>query len=255
LELQGGIIDMDENVININSVGQSFGEVIALDNINMNIKKGEIIGFLGPSGSGKTTLVKAIIGMFKPTSGKITVFGTEVPSLTIVDRIGYMAQADALYDDLNAYENLLFFGALYGLRGIEAKKRADEVLALVLLTEHAKRPVRTFSGGMKRRLSLAIALFHHPELLILDEPTVGIDPVLRRQFWKEFNRLRQSGTTIVVTTHVMDEAEHCDRLSLIRSGLLIALGTPDELKESSGEKTIEGAFLYYGEEKKEEKSI
>jgi ABC-2 type transport system ATP-binding protein len=244
-----------DNIINIKSVGQRFGEVVALDNINMDIKKGEIIGFLGPSGSGKTTLVKAIIGMFKPTSGKITVFGTDVPSLAIVDRIGYMAQADALYDDLNAYENLLFFGSLYGLRGIEAKKRADEVLALVLLSEHAKRQVRNYSGGMKRRLSLAIALFHRPELLILDEPTVGIDPVLRRQFWNEFSRLQKNGTTIVVTTHVMDEAEHCDRLSLIRSGLLIALGTPEELKQSSGEKTIEGAFLYYSQDEKEEKSI
>jgi ABC-2 type transport system ATP-binding protein len=247
---------MDKKVvIKIDAVKQQFGKFVALDNISMDIKKGEIIGFLGPSGSGKTTLVKAIIGMFKPTSGKITVLGTEVPSLSVVDRIGYMAQADALYDDLNAFDNLLFFGSLYGLRGNEAKKRADEVLELVLLSEHSNRPVRTFSGGMKRRLSLAIALFHRPELLILDEPTVGIDPVLRRQFWNEFNRLRSLGTTIVVTTHVMDEAEHCDRLSLIRSGLLIALGTPDELKQASGEKTIEGAFLYYGQEEKGEKIV
>jgi ABC-2 type transport system ATP-binding protein len=247
---------MDKNIIiSIKDVRQQFGKFVALDNINMDIKKGEILGFLGPSGSGKTTLVKAIIGMFKPTSGKITVLGTEVPSLSIVGRIGYMAQADALYDDLNAYDNLLFFGSLYGIRGIEAKKRADEVLELVLLTEHAKRPVRTFSGGMKRRLSLAIALFHRPELLILDEPTVGIDPVLRRQFWNEFNRLKNEGTTIVLTTHVMDEAEHCSRLSLIRSGSLIALGTPEELKQSSGEKTIEGAFLFYGQETKGEKIL
>lgn len=247
---------MDKNiVIKISGVRQQFGKFVALNNINIDVKKGEIIAFLGPSGSGKTTLVKATIGMFKPTSGVITVLGKDVPTLSVVDRIGYMAQSDALYDELNAYDNLYFFGSLYGLRGAAAKKRADEVLSLVLLTEHAKRPVKTFSGGMRRRLSLAIALFHRPELLILDEPTVGIDPVLRRQFWNEFHRISKEGTTIVLTTHVMDEAEHCDRLALIRSGSLIALGTPDELKQNSGEKTIEGAFLFYGQEEKEEKII
>lgn len=242
------------SVIEIRGVKQQFGNLVVLDNIQMDVKGGEIIGLLGPSGSGKTTLVKAIIGMFKTTAGKISVLGTEVPNLKVVDYLGYMAQSDALYEDLNAYDNLLFFGELYGIKGKDAKKRADEVLSLVLLTAHAKRPVRTFSGGMKRRLSLAIALFHRPEILILDEPTVGIDPVLRKQFWNEFKRLKHEGTTIIVTTHVMDEAEHCDRLALIRSGFLIALGTPEELKQNSGEKTIEGAFLYYGEEK-EDKSL
>jgi ABC-2 type transport system ATP-binding protein len=237
-----------EVVVNISGVKQQYDKLVVLDNINMDVKKGEIIGLLGPSGSGKTTLVKATIGMFEPTSGRINVFGTNVPSLSVVDRIGYMAQSDALYEDLNAYDNLLFFGSLYGLRGIEAKRRAEEVLSLVLLTEHAKRPVRTFSGGMKRRLSLAIALFHRPELLILDEPTVGIDPVLRRQFWNEFTRLRDAGTTLLITTHVMDEAENCDRLVLLRNGKLIAIGTPEELKQNSSGKTIEDAFLYYSDD-------
>lgn len=238
-----------ETIIEIDQVKQQFGQFVALDQVSMSIHKGEIIGMLGPSGSGKTTLVKATIGMFQTTEGEVKVLGTKVPSLSIVHRIGYMAQSDALYEDINAYDNLLFFGALYGLKGKEAKKRADEVLNLVQLREHAKRPVRNFSGGMKRRLSLAIALFHQPEILILDEPTVGIDPVLRRQFWNEFKRLRDCGTTIIVTTHVMDEADHCDRLALIRGGHLIALGTPEEIKQQSGEKTIEGAFLKYsGEE-------
>jgi len=241
-----------EAIVNVSGLKQQFGKLVVLDNIDIDVRKGEILGLLGPSGSGKTTLVKAIIGMLKPTSGKISVLGKEMPTLSIVDRIGYMAQSDALYDDLNAYANLYFFGELYGMKGSEAKKRAEEVLSLVMLSEHAKRPVRTFSGGMKRRLSLAIALFHNPELLILDEPTVGIDPVLRKQFWDEFKRLKAKGVTIIVTTHVMDEAEHCDRLALIRGGDIIALDTPDMLKKASGKDTIEGAFLYYGEERKGE---
>jgi len=153
---------------------------------------------------------------------------------------------------LNAYDNLYFFGELYGMKGNMAKQRADEVLSLVLLKDHAKRPVRTFSGGMKRRLSLAIALFHDPELLILDEPTVGIDPVLRKQFWDEFRRLKDKGATIIITTHVMDEAEHCDRLALIRGGRIIALDTPQGLKSSSGKDSIEGAFLYFGQDRRED---
>jgi len=158
-----------------------------------------------------------------------------------------MAQSDALYEDLNATDNILFFASLYGIRGKGAISRCKELLELVLLSEEGKKLVRDFSGGMKRRLSLAIALVHKPEILILDEPTVGIDPVLRIQFWKEFERLRQNGVTIIITTHVMDEAEHCDRLALIREGGIIALDTPEGLKIKSGEKDIESAFLYFSE--------
>lgn len=239
-----------EAIVEVKSLKQQFGKLVVLDNVDMDVKRGEILGLLGPSGSGKTTMVKAIIGMLNPTSGKITVLDKEMPTLSVVSRIGYMAQSDALYEDLSAYDNLYFFGELYGVKGGEARKRAEEVLTLVMLTPHAKRPVRTFSGGMKRRLSLAIALFHNPELLILDEPTVGIDPVLRKQFWDEFYRLKAKGVTIILTTHVMDEAEHCDRLALIRGGRIMALGTSEELKKSSGRDTIEGAFLFFGDERK-----
>jgi len=238
-----------EYIIRVADLRQQFGKHVVLENINIDVKKGEILGLLGPSGSGKTTLVKAIIGMLNPSHGKIIVLSNEMPTLSVVDRIGYMAQADALYEDLNAYDNLYFFGELYGMKGSEARKRAKEVLELVRLIDDAKRPVRTFSGGMKRRLSLAIALFHSPELLILDEPTVGIDPVLRKQFWNEFERLKANGVTILITTHVMDEAEHCDRLALIRNGSIIALDSPDRLKTASGKETIEGAFLFYGDER------
>ncbi len=235
----------DDNVIQVENFRQQFGKVVVLKNVNLEVRRGEILGLLGPSGSGKTTLVKALIGMSKPTEGKVSVFDVLMPSLSVVARIGYMAQSDALYEDLNATENILFFAALYGMKGKEARKRAKELLSLVLLSEEGKKLVRDFSGGMKRRLSLAIALVHNPEILILDEPTVGIDPVLRIQFWKEFERLRQNGVTIIITTHVMDEAEHCDRLALIRDGGIIALDTPEGLKKKSGEKDIESAFLYF----------
>jgi len=239
----------NEIVIKIENYKQQFGRIIVLENINLEVRRGEIIGLLGPSGSGKTTLIKAIVGMSQPTEGSVSVLQTKMPSLSVVSRIGYMAQSDALYEDLNVYDNILFFASLYGMKGKEAKKRADEVLDLVLLKAEGKKLVKNFSGGMKRRLSLAIALVHNPEILILDEPTVGIDPVLRVEFWKEFERIRKTGVTLIITTHVMDEAEHCDRLALIRSGGIIAIGTPKELKDKSGESTVEGAFLYYGREK------
>jgi len=238
----------DEDVIKIEHFSKRFGKFVVLDNINLSVKKGEILGLLGPSGSGKTTLIKAIVGMCEPTEGFISVLGTKMPSLSVVSKIGYMAQSDALYEDLNALDNILFFASLYGMKGNRAKKRANEILELVLLNNEGKKLIKNFSGGMKRRLSLAIALVHKPEILILDEPTVGIDPVLRIEFWKEFERLRQAGVTIIITTHVMDEAEHCDRLALIRNGGLIAIGSPAELKTNSCESTVEGAFLYYGNE-------
>ena len=244
----------NEVVIKVENFKQEFGKFVVLENINLEVKKGEILGLLGPSGSGKTTLIKAIVGMSEPTKGYVSVLQTKMPSLCVVSKIGYMAQSDALYEDLTAVDNILFFASLYGMKGKPAKKRADEVLELVLLREEGKKLIKNFSGGMKRRLSLAIALVHKPEILILDEPTVGIDPVLRIEFWKEFERLRKEGVTIIITTHVMDEAEHCDRLALIRNGGIIAIGTPQELKKNSGESTVEGAFLYYGK-KEEVKSL
>ncbi len=237
------------NAVTVNNVKIKYDKTVILNNINLNIEKGQIIGLLGPSGSGKTTLVKAIIGMKEVCQGEISIFDTKIPSLKITTMMGYMAQSDALYEDLNAIDNVLFFAALYGMNKKAAIDRAKEVLSLVNLLEDSKKLVKNFSGGMKRRLSLAIALVHNPKLLILDEPTVGIDPVLRKIFWDEFTKLKNNGTTIIVTTHVMDEAYRCDKLSLIRNGDLIANGTPNELIKNSNSANIEEAFLYYSSTK------
>ncbi len=225
---------------------RNFNKIEVLRGITLTVNRGEIFGLLGPSGSGKTTLVKLIAGIDEATSGQVELLGTRMPQLRMMQRIGYMAQSDALYTDLTALENLAFFGALFGLQGKRLKQRIEETMTLVGLTDALKRPVGAYSGGMKRRLSLAIALLHEPEVLLLDEPTVGIDPVLRKSIWEQFVKLSRSGMTILVTTHVMDEAEKCDRLGMIRDGSLIAAGTPTDLLRETGSRTMEEAFLYYG---------
>lgn len=242
---------MNENVIKISELEVKYGKNIIIDNISVNIKEGEIVGFLGPSGCGKTTLVKSIIGMNSPSKGYVDVLNERMPSLKVVSQFGYMAQSDALYEDLSALDNLLFFCALYGVKKDVARERADELFKLVNLEDHAKKAVKDFSGGMKRRLSLAIALVHKPKILILDEPTVGIDPVLRQKFWKEFNRVKEAGGTIIITTHVMDEAYRCDRLLMLREGKIIASGSPTNIINKSGGKTIEDAFLYFSRDEEE----
>lgn len=237
---------LHEPIVSVKRVSKAFGKQQVLEDISLDIYKGEIFGLLGPSGAGKTTLVKQLVGLDVPDSGENLLFHEKMPSLTLMEKIGYMAQSDALYGELTARENLEFFGALFGLKGAHLKKRISDVMEIVELTEHLNKAVTNFSGGMKRRLSLAIALLHEPELLILDEPTVGIDPVLRKSIWAAFYELNQKGTSIIVTTHVMGEAEKCDRLAMIRHGRLIAVGTPDELKNSTNSSSIEEAFLVYG---------
>ncbi|CAM3371877.1 ABC transporter ATP-binding protein [Marinicrinis lubricantis] len=235
-----------EVCIQTEKVVRKFGDREVLHGISLQVQRSEIFGLLGPSGSGKTTLVKMIAGIDEATSGTIEVLGTSMPKLEMMNRIGYMAQSDALYTELTAKENMEFFGSLFGLRAKKLNQRMLEVMELVGLTEHLKRQVGSYSGGMKRRLSLAIALLHEPEVLILDEPTVGIDPVLRKSIWDELEKQSRQGTTILVTTHVMDEADKCHRLGMVRDGSLIAVGTLEHLKEESGSASIEEAFLYYG---------
>lgn len=234
-------------IVALKDVTHSFGKETIIRNVQLDISKAEIFGLLGPSGSGKTTLVKIIIGILKPSHGRAVVKDVTMPSLKQMSEIGYMAQSDALYQELTAFENLDFFAAIYGLSNKKRKQSIERVVDIVGLQEHLHKPVEAFSGGMKRRMSLAVALLHEPDVLILDEPTVGIDPVLRKSIWKEFHRLKEEqGTTIIVTTHVMDEAEKCNRLGLLREGCLIAQGSPEIIKRDSGTSTIEEAFLYYG---------
>ncbi|PFV70457.1 ABC transporter ATP-binding protein [Bacillus sp. AFS059628] len=214
-----------------------------LHNLSLQVEKAEIFGLVGPSGSGKTTLIKLIAGINEPTKGEVFVYNTNMPNLNEMKRIGYMAQVDALYEELSAFENADFMATMYGLKGKRKKERIEEVFDLVQLSQHMKKQVQHFSGGMKKRLSLAIALLHEPEILILDEPTVGIDPLLRKTIWEKFYDLKKEGTTIIVTTHIMDEAEYCERLGLIREGKLVATGTPEELKKRVSSGRIEDVFL------------
>lgn len=232
--------------ISVSDVSKSFGKETVLKKINVGVYQGEIFGLLGPSGAGKTTLVKLLAGIVEATCGTIKVLDVVMPNLKIVNKVGYMAQSDALYNELTAIENLDFFAAIYGLKGAAKKARIIEVMKLVNLIDALKKPINQFSGGMKRRLSLAISLLHEPEILILDEPTVGIDPLLRQSIWGELKRLSRKGTTIIVTTHVMDEAEKCDRLAMLREGMVIATGSTEELKKLSGALSLEEAFLHFG---------
>ncbi|MDP5273298.1 ABC transporter ATP-binding protein [Chengkuizengella axinellae] len=237
---------MVEPCIQVQQLTKKFSKRTVLQNISLDIPHAKITGLLGPSGAGKTTLIKLIAGMDTPDRGKIHVLSTKMPSLNIVKRLGYMAQSDALYTELTAYDNLDFFAQLYGLKGKTKKQRINEVMELVDLTSDLRKKVSKYSGGMKRRLSLAIALVHQPEVLLLDEPTVGIDPVLRQSIWSELELLSKQGTTIIVTTHVMDEAEKCHQLAMLRDGEIIAFDTPNQLMKATEKSSIEDAFLYYG---------
>lgn len=235
-----------EECIHLQNVSKSFGEKDVLRDIDLRVSNSQIFGLLGPSGSGKTTMVKMIVGIDEATRGDVFVLGEKMPKLSMLGRLGYMGQSDALYSELTAEENLKFFASLFGLKGARRKQRIEDVMELVNLSDDIKQPINQYSGGMKRRLSLAVALLHEPRVLILDEPTVGIDPVLRKSIWDELGRLSRSGTTILITTHVMDEAEKCDTLGMLRDGKLIAVGTPEALKRETSSTTIEGAFLSYG---------
>lgn len=237
---------VEDIALKVEHLNKSFDKKQILHDISIDVHKARILGLLGPSGSGKTTLVKLMAGIDTPDSGDVLVLGEKVPSLKMLSKIGYMAQADALYGDLTAGENLRFFASMYGLRRTEQRERIEEVMKLVDLSDYLKMQVKKYSGGMKRRLSLAVALLHEPPILVLDEPTVGIDPVLRISIWEQLYELCRNGTTIIVTTHVMDEAEKCHELGMLREGRLIALGTPDEILAASGSQTMEEAFLYYG---------
>lgn len=233
--------------VEITEVNKQFHKHVVLKDINLTVQKGKIFGMIGPSGCGKTTLIKVMVGMLKPNSGKVSVLNQQVPKFELIEKIGYMAQSDALYSDLTGYENLQFFAKLYGFSKKQREQQIAYAAEVVQLTDALKRKVQDYSGGMKRRLSLAIALIQNPEILILDEPTVGIDPALKKTIWKELERLRdEEQKTIFITTHVMDEAEKCDELALMREGEIIANGTPIELKTQFDAEHFDDVFLKAG---------
>lgn len=235
--------------IDVKGVSKSYGKTKVLQGINLQIQPGQIYGLIGPSGSGKTTLVKLIVGIDSADEGQVEVFGKSMPNLELLQDIGYMAQADALYLELTGYENLAFFASLYPMKKTELTKRIAYAAELVKLTGELKKKVAAYSGGMKRRLSLAIALVHDPKILILDEPTVGIDPELRLSIWNELMHLKnEHQKTILITTHVMDEAEKCDIVAMVRSGALLKSGSPADLKAAYGVRQLEEVFLQAGRE-------
>ena len=237
---------MTTNYVVAEQVSKSFGRQQVLNQIDLTLPSGMIYGLIGPSGAGKTTLIKSILGMEAVDSGTVDVMGTRMPNRAVMAQVGYMAQSDALYETLTACENLKFFGQLMSVPKQKLVQMIDYAAGLVDLTSQLDQRVSGYSGGMKRRLSLAIALIQDPRLLILDEPTVGIDPELRQQIWAELNKLKATGKSMLVTTHVMDEAERCDYLMLIRGGIALAQGTPHDLKQQYDVATIEQVFLKAG---------
>lgn len=234
-----------EKCIVLKHIDKSFGEHQVLKDVNIEVPYGAIYGMLGPSGCGKTTTVKIIAGISEATAGEVLVLDERMPNLELMSKVGYMAQSDALYGDLTARQNLEFFGQLYGIDNERLKLRIEEVIQIVNLYKDLDKPISDFSGGMKRRLSLAMTILHEPKVLILDEPTVGIDPLLRKSIWNELYKMTAKGVTILVTTHVMDEAEKCTHLSMMREGKLLATGTPAEIQEKAAAQNIEEAFVYF----------
>lgn len=232
---------MEQGAVEVRQVRKRFGAIQALDGLSLSVPRGQIYGLLGPNGSGKTTLIRSILGLVAPEKGEVEVLGRRMPDREVLGRIGYMTQAAALYTDLTAEENARFFAAIAGGGDVAA------ALDFVELGDRARSVVATLSGGMRTRLSLACAVVHKPELLLLDEPTVGVDPHLRVQLWSGFRQMAAQGTTIIVSSHVMDEAERCDRLGLVNRGRMLAEGSSAELLARAGTDTLEGAFLALSE--------
>jgi ABC-2 type transport system ATP-binding protein len=235
----------DEVAIRTAKLRKTFGRLVAVEALDLEVRRGEVFGLLGPNGSGKTTTIRMLCGLMEPTSGTATVVGYDVARQTesVKRAIGYMSQKFGLYDDLTVYENLRFYASIYGLRGDAGRRRMDALLGELGLDARAAQFAGTLSGGWKQRLALACATAHDPPVLFLDEPTAGVDPASRRRFWELIHDLAARGTTILVTTHYMDEAEQCHRLAFLSRGHLIALGTPEEITRQFGLPSVEDVFI------------
>lgn len=235
----------DEVAVSTTKLRKEFGRLVAVSGLDLSIQKGALYGMIGPNGSGKTTAIKMLVGRLRPTSGRAKVLGEKVPLSTGLADIGYMPQEMAIYDDLTVSENLQLFGSLYSMEREAYVKSEEALLSMVDLAERRDSLVSQLSGGMRHRVSLACAMVHDPEVLFLDEPTVGVDPELRAGFWQNFSDLKSRGKTIVITTHYMDEANRCDVVGMMRQGKLIAEGRPGELMERTSTASLEDAFLEY----------
>lgn len=238
---------MNQPVIKLTDIKKSFGKQHVLNGINLTVEPGELVGLIGPSGAGKSTVIKTMLGMEKADSGEALILGKQMPNRKILGKLGYMAQSDALYETLSAKENLKFFGEMKS-GGNHLEQDMENSVRVVNLKNHLNKKVRNYSGGMKRRLSLAIALLNQPQLYVLDEPTVGIDPALRQKIWRDLKNLKNQGASILVTTHVMDEAELVDKVAILLDGKIVAFDNPKTLESKYHVDNVEQVFLKIEEE-------
>ena len=232
-------------IIEVKNMVKKFGDFVANDHLNFDVKEGEIFGFLGANGAGKTTAIKILTGLSKPTSGDITVAGFDIYTQTekVKRNIGYMSQKFSLYEDLSIYENIRFYGNIYGLSRKEVKEKAKKMLIDLELIELKDKLIKSLPLGWKQKLAFSIAIFHNPKIVFLDEPTGGVDPITRRKFWEMIYKTAKTGITIFVTTHYMDEAEYCDRVSIMDKGKIVALDTPKNLKQKYNAKNMDEVFV------------
>jgi ABC-2 type transport system ATP-binding protein len=228
---------MNDCILDVSDLKKNYGDLQAVDGLSFSIARGEIFGLLGPNGAGKSTTISILSGLIKPSSGKISILGMDISQKpnAVKARLGLVPQDLALYQTLSARDNLLFFGQIYGLHGKDLNNRVDEVLEMVQLTSRAKEPVQKYSGGMKRRVNMAVGLLHRPDILFLDEPTVGVDPQSRNAIFESVEALNRAGLTIIYTTHYMEEAQRlCCRIAIVDHGQMVALDTPANLVRSVG---------------------
>jgi ABC-2 type transport system ATP-binding protein len=232
-----------EQVVRATGLRKRFGKRAALDGLDLSVTQGQLYGLAGPNGAGKTTLIRTLCGLLRPDEGEAHLLGWRMPSARVRSQLGYMPQDYAVYDDLSVLQNLEFFGELYELRRAQVRERANELLDLVQLADRKTQRVGTLSGGMRRRVSLAISLLHKPRLAFLDEPTAGVDPKLRRSFWDHFNGLAEQDVTLVVTTHLVEEALRCHIVGFLNAGRLLTQGTPDEILAQTSTSNLDDAFI------------
>lgn len=232
-------------IITVENLVKKFGDFVANDHLNFSVRKGEIFGFLGANGAGKTTAMKILCGLSKPSSGNVKIAGLDIYKDTEKIRriIGYMSQKFSLYEDLSIYENIRFFAGIYGHTGKPFREKADALISSLNMENFRNNLVRSIPLGWKQKLAFSIAMFHNPPIVFLDEPTSGVDPVTRRQFWEMIYQAAEKDITIFITTHYMDEAEYCDRVSIMDKGRIVALDTPENLKSDSGSDSMNDVFL------------